>query len=136
MKENRQFSFLKLKVYDKALRFAGLIYELASKEKEKFRLWEWIEKEAIQLPQAIACASSFQEDSSKALALKEGRGICYRLVPLFEMGQRKGLINEINAEIIFEELESFIRMLSNFISIIEKDLAKQNKGLDKRGVIV
>ncbi len=120
----KAFSFFGLKVYEQSVRFSGLVWELSLYGDKQLKLWEMIKTESMALPQLIAYATTFTHDEKKACEFRVARGVCFKLVPLFELGHRKGLFTETNWEVLLEELESLSRKLTNLIAALEESQAK------------
>ena len=112
------FRFEKLDVWQKAIEFADLVYELtgAFPSEERFGLTSQMRRAAVSISSNIAEGSSRLSDKDFAHFVEIGYGSAMEVVSEAFIGRRQGYISEKGFKELYEAAERLARMMSGLRS--------------------
>ena len=115
------FDFCKLDVYQKALDFAdGIICLSEGFPKGYYYLSNQLSRAALSIPANIAEGNGRFTKADRKNFFIIARGSIQECVPLLELAQRRGLIDETGHHKFRDELEILAKMTSGLIKGIDR----------------
>lgn len=116
------FKFEKLDVWQKAVEYAELIYEVTRTfpVEEKFGLMSQLRRSAVSVSSNIAEGSSRSSDTDLARFIEIAYGSLLESVSELEIAKRQGFLGDKMFESAYKKAEDLARMLSGFRRSIKK----------------
>lgn len=116
------FKFEKLNVWQKAVEYAELIYELTRTfpAEEKFGLMSQLRRSAVSVSSNIAEGSSCSSDSALARFIEIAYGSLFESVSELKIAKRQKFLNDKMFEMAYKKAENLAKMLSGFRRRIKK----------------
>jgi four helix bundle protein len=116
------FKFEKLDVWQKAVEYAELIYEVTRTfpAEEKFGLMSQLRRSAVSVSSNIAEGSSRSSDTDLARFIEIAYGSLLETVSELEIAKRQRFLNGKMFETAYKKAEDLAKMLSGFRRSIKK----------------
>jgi len=116
------FKFEKLDVWQKAVEYAELIYEVTKTfpAEEKFGLMSQLRRSAVSVSSNIAEGSSRSSDTDLARFIEIAYGSLLESVSELEIAKRQGFLSGKMFETAYKKAEDLARMLSGFRRSVKK----------------
>ena len=118
------FTFEKLEVYQKSLRFIEDIEELSKniKGKVSFSMLDQLQRAAISISLNIAEGNGRFHKKEKINFFYISRGSLFECVPVLQVLKSKKLLSDSEYKKMYSNLETISKMLSGLIKSVEKSL--------------
>lgn len=110
------FIFEKLDVYKKSVDFADKVCELTSSfPKGNYYLSDQLNRAALSISTNIAEGNGRYHKGDRTNFFRIARGSAFECVPILEVGRRKKLVCDSDAQGLKKDLEDICKMLSGLI---------------------
>src|SRR6266404_2278066 len=116
------FNFETLDVWQEAIRFADLIYELTDRfpNQERFGLTNQMRRAAVSISSNIAEGSSRSSHSDYARFVEIAAGSLFEVVSQATIGRNQGFLSDNEYQQLYQAAEKQSRMLSGLRKTLEK----------------
>ncbi len=116
------FRFEKLDVWQKAVEYADLIYEVTRNfpAEERFGLTSQLRRSAVSVSSNIAEGTSRQSDVDLARFIEIAYGSLLESVSEMEIAKRQGFLSDEMFKKAYKKAESLAKMLSGFRRTLKK----------------
>lgn len=116
------FQFEKLEVYQKSLDWVEAVESLCEslKGKVSFSMIDQLSRAALSIPLNIAEGNGRWHKGEKRQFFWIARGSVFECVPIIQVLQRKGLINDQQYMNYYEQLDVIAKMLTNLVKSVEE----------------
>jgi four helix bundle protein len=113
--------FKELEIWKRGRYFCSIIYNLTSKfpDSEKFGLTNQLQRASVSIPSNIAEGSSRKSNKDFSRFLEITLGSCYEIETQLLIAYDLKFITEQELNLVSNELEEIIKMISKFKSILK-----------------
>ncbi len=121
--DDKRFDFEKLDVYQRAVQFAGFIYDMTetfSKE-HQYGLSDQLRRAALSISLNIAEGSGSQYYKEKRQFYRIARRSCFECIPALTLAMRQRLLPEKIYRKAYQECYELSKMLAGLIKSLKKD---------------
>lgn len=117
-----KFEFEKLDVYQKAVEFANLVFEVTQSfpQEHRFGLADQMRRAALSIALNIAESSGAFYKKEKKQFLNIARRSCFECVPALRLAVRQRLLTEVTFEKLYQECFSLSSMISGLLRSTER----------------
>lgn len=115
-----QFSFEKLDVYQRALRFSKKVLTLTKEIKGQYSWCDQLNRAATSISLNLAEGSGRWHVKDKANFYYIARGSAFECVPLIELGVELSLIADSQKDELRNDLQAVCQMLTKLIQSVKK----------------
>jgi four helix bundle protein len=110
-----------LEIWKLSRKFCTPIYKVTQKfpDSERFGLVTQLRKAAVSVPSNIAEGSAKSSNKHFLIFLENSLGSCYEMETQLFVSNDVGFLNESDLQVLTEELQKIILMISKFMSTLK-----------------